>query len=351
MTKKKAAQGGTFRKFIIAIVIILIIALGFTGLNYYLKYFGPNVTGQQEYLYIHTGATFNDVFDTIKKEGIVKDSTTFYWSAQNMNYTKRVKPGRYRLREGMSNRKLINMLASGAQEPVTLSFHNLRLKQQFAGFVSKKIEPDSATILRLLDSAGFVRQYGFTPDNVYTMFLPNTYQIYWNTSPKKFFKRMYANYEKFWTQGRRQKAAEINLDPIQVSILASIVDAEALHDDEMPTIAGLYLNRLKKGIKLEADPTVIFAENDFTIHRVLSKYLSINSPYNTYLHTGLPPGPIMMPSVNAVNDVLNYKKSGYLYMCAKEDFSGYHNFAANLADHKVNARKFQRALNERNIKR
>ncbi len=351
MAKKKASSGGTFRKFIVAIVIILIIALGFTGLNYYLKYFGPNVTGNREYLYIRTGATFNDVFDTIKKDGMVKDSTTFYWSAKNMNYIDRVKPGRYHLHEGMSNRKLINMLASGTQEPVTVSFHDLRLKEQFAGFISKKIEPDSVAILRLLDSASFVQQYGFTTENVYTMFLPNSYQMYWNTSPEKFFKRMYANYEKFWTPERKQKAAEINLDTIQVSILASIVDAEALHDEEMPTIAGLYINRLKKGMKLESDPTVIFAENDFTIHRVLLRYLSINSPYNTYLHTGLPPGPIMMPSVNAINAVLYYQRNNYLYMCAKADFSGDHAFATNVADHLINAHKFQQALNERNIKR
>jgi len=351
MTKKKASTGGTFKKFIIAMVVILIIALGLTGLNYYLKYFGPNVTGKQEYLYIHTGATFNDVFDTIKQKGIVKDSATFYWSAKNMNYVNRVKPGRYHLHEGMSNRKLINMLASGTQEPVTVSFHNLRQKEQFAGFVSKKIEPDSSAIIKLLDSASYLRQFGFTTDNVYTMFLPNSYQMYWNTSPEKFFKRMYANYEKFWTPERRQKAAAINLDPIQVSILASIVDAEALHDDEMPAIAGLYLNRLKKGMKLESDPTVIYAENDFTIRRVLLRYLSINSPYNTYLHTGLPPGPIMMPSINAVNSVLDYQKNDYIYMCAKADFSGYHAFASNQADHLVNAHKFQQALNDRNIKK
>ncbi len=351
MAKKKAKSGSTFRKFIAALVVILIIALGLTGLNYYLKYFGPNVTDKQEYLYIHTGEGFNAVFDTIKEKGIVKDSTTFYWAAQNMNYVNRVKPGRYRLHEGMSNRKLINMLLSGAQEPVTVAFHNLRLKEQFVGFISKKIEADSLSIIRLLDSAGYVRQFGFTTDNVYTMFLPNSYQMYWNTSPDKFFRKMYANYEKFWTEDRKQKATAINLTPVEVSILASIVDAEALHDEEMPTIAGLYLNRLKKGMKLEADPTVIFAENDFTIKRVLSRYLSINSPYNTYLHTGLPPGPIMMPSVAAVNDVLNYKPSDYIYMCAKEDFSGNHNFATNMADHLINAHKFQQALNERNIRR
>ncbi|WP_428331078.1 endolytic transglycosylase MltG [Mucilaginibacter sp.] len=351
MTTEKKSSGGTLKKFIVALVIIIIIALGFTGLNYYLKYFSANVTGKQEYLYIHTGAKFEDVYKTIQDEGIVKDTSTFYWAAQNMNYTTRVKPGRYHLHEGMSNRKLINMLASGTQAPVTLAFHNLRLKEQFAGFVAKKLEPDSTSIIRLLDSASYVQQYGFTTDNVYTMFMPNSYQMYWNTSPEKLFKRMYANYEKFWTPERKQKAEALNLDPIKVSILASIVDAEALHDEEMPAIAGLYLNRLKKGMKLEADPTIIFAENDYTIKRVLNKYLSINSPYNTYLHTGLPPGPIMMPSVNAVNAVLDYQKSDYLYMCAKADFSGNHAFATNMADHLINAHKFQQALNERNIKR
>jgi UPF0755 protein len=350
MTEKKASSG-TFKKFIIVLVLLVIISLGITCVVYYLRYFGPNVSDKEQYLYIHTGETFDDVYKTIRDEGIVKDTTTFHWSAVNMKYTGRVKPGKYRLHEGMSNRKFINTLASGAQEPVTVSFHNLRLKEQFAGFVSKKIEPDSIAILNLLDSAAFVKQYGFTTDNVYTMFMPNSYQMYWNTSPEKFFKRMYANYEKFWTPERKQRAAEINLSPVQVSILASIVDAEALHDDEMPTIAGLYLNRLKKGMKLESDPTVIFALNDFTIHRVLNKDLKVNSPYNTYMYAGLPPGPVMMPSINAVNSVLDYKASDYIYMCAKADFSGYHAFATNVADHLVNAHKFQQALNERHIEK
>jgi len=350
MTAKKAPKSSMLRKFIIALVLVIVIALGLTGYNYYQKYFSPNVTANQEYLYIHTGATFGDVYKTVKEQNMVKDTDAFYSAAQNMNYIARVKAGRYHLHEGMSNRRLINMLASGTQEPVTLSFHNLRLKEQFAGFVGKKIEPDSAAILNLLDSTAFIKQYGFTPENVYAMFLPNTYQLYWNTSPEKFFKKMHGAYEKFWTGERRAKAAAINLDPIQVTVLASIVDAEALHDDEMPIIAGLYINRLKKGMKLESDPTIIFAENDFTIHRVLSRYLSINSPYNTYMHTGLPPGPIMMPSVNAINSVLDYQRSDYIYMCAKEDFSGYHNFATNMADHLVNAHKYQEALNERNIK-
>lgn len=350
MTEKKSPSG-LFKKFIIALVIIGVILLAFTGVNYYYKYFGPNVTDKQQYLYIHTGATYADVIKTIQEQDLVKDTVTFNWAANNMNYAHRVKPGRYHLKAGMSNRALINMLASGTQQPVALEFHGLRQKEQFAGFVAKKIEPDSTSIINLLDSASYVAKYGFTTDNVYTMFMPNSYQLYWNTSPDKFFKKMYANYEKFWTPERKQKAAAINLTPQEVSVLASIVDAEALHDNEMPAVAGLYLNRLKKGMKLEADPTVIFALNDFTIKRVLNRDLSYNSPYNTYLNKGLPPGPIMMPSVNAVNAVLDYQHNDYIYMCAKADFSGNHAFASNMADHLVNAHKFQQALNDRNIKR
>jgi UPF0755 protein len=350
MTTQKSSSG-VFKKFIIALVLIIVIALAGTGIFYYLRLFGPNVTDKQDYLYIHTGSKFDDVYKTIREQGIVKDTTTFMWAAHNMKLINRVKPGKYRLKEGMSNRSFINMLKAGNQEPVTLAFHNFRLKEQFAGFVSKKLEPDSVSILRLLDSAKFAEQYGFTTDNIYTVFIPNSYQFYWNTTPEKFFTRMYANYQKFWTPERKQKAEALNLSAQQVSVLASIVDAEALHDDEMNTIAGLYLNRLKKGIKLQADPTVIFAMNDFTIKRVLNKYLVKDSPYNTYMYTGLPPGPIMMPSVNAINAVLDYKKSNYLYMCAKEDFSGYHNFADNEAEHRINARKLHQALNDRNIKR
>ena len=338
-----------FKKFIIALVVLIVLGLGITCVIYYLNYFGPNVTDKHEYLYIHTGADYDDVYKTIRDSDMVKDSTTFNWAAENMKYKSRIKAGRYRLKPGMSNRALINMLASGTQEPVTLSFHTMRLKEQFAVYVSKKIEPDSTAILNLLDSAAFVKQYGFTTDDVFTMFLPNTYQLYWNSSPEKFFKKMYAGYEKFWTPERKQKAADIGLSQVQVSILASIVDAEALHDDEMPTIAGLYLNRVKKGMKLESDPTIIFALHDFTIHRVLNKDLTVNSPYNTYTHTGLPPGPVMMPSINALNSVLDYQKNDYLYMCAKADFSGYHAFATNVADHLVNAHAFQKALSERHI--
>lgn len=350
MSAKKTNKGGSSRKIIIAIVIIVLLAIAGTGLFYYMRYYGPNVTDSQEYLYIHTGATYSDVYKTIRDEGIVKDSVTFNRAAHAKHYTTRVKPGRYHLKSGMSNRDLLNMLITGRQEPVKIAIKNLRLKEDFARYMAKNIEADSASIIHLLDSADYVKKFGFTTDDVYTMILPNTYDMYWNVPPHKMFSKLYAEYEKFWTPERKQQAAALKLTPAKVSILASIVDAEALHDDEMPTIAGLYLNRLKTGMKLESDPTVIFAAHDFTIHRVLLKHLAINSPYNTYLHTGLPPGPIMMPSINAVKAVLNYKKNDYIYMCAKEDFSGYHNFATTRAQHLINAHKYQQALDERNIK-
>ncbi|MEO6149983.1 MAG: endolytic transglycosylase MltG [Mucilaginibacter sp.] len=351
MDQKQKPTSGRFKKFIIALVVIIVLALSITGVTYYLRYFGPNVTGNEEYLYIKTGSNFNDVYQTIREKGMVKDTTTFLWSAHNMKFVGRVKSGKYKLDKGMSNRALINRLASGTQEPVKVTLRNMRLKEQFAAFVSTKLEADSVTLLNLLDSANFVARYGFTTDNVYTMFLPDSYEFYWDTPADNFFEKMYGNYQKFWTQERKDKAAALNLSPVQVSVLASIVDAEALHDDEMPAIAGLYLNRLRMGRKLQADPTVIFAVHDFTIKRVLNKYLLTNSPYNTYLYEGLPPGPIMMPSINAIKAVLDPQKSDSIYMCAKEDFSGYHNFAVTEADHLKNARKFQQALNERNIKK
>jgi len=351
MTEEKKKGLSPFKKFLIAFALIVVVILGITVFNYYLRYMGKSVTDNEKYLYIKTGSSFDDVYRTIREKEIVKDSIVFLWVAQNMDYPLAVKPGKYRLEDGMSNRALINMLKAGNQEEVSMRFRGYRLKQDFAAYVSKQIEPDSASLVNLLDSTEFISKYGFNKDNVYAMFIPNTYNMYWNISGDAFFKRMYDEYQKFWTKERLDKAKALGLDPIKVSILAAIVDAEALHDKEMPTIAGLYLNRLRKGIKLQADPTVIYANNDFTIRRVLNRHLTKDSPYNTYVYKGLPPGPIMMPSINAIDAVLNYETHNYIYMCAKEDFSGYHNFAVTVAEHQANARRFQQALNERNIKR
>ncbi len=351
MTNKKSKKLSITSKIFFSLALIIVIASGVIGFNYYRKYFSPNVTENQEYLYIRTGSNMDDVLNTIKEGKIVKNISTFHRAALSMDYPKRVKPGRYKLEKGMSNRRLINMLKAGNQEPVKLRFQNLRLKNDFAKYIGEQLETDSVALLKLLDSSGYISKYGFNKDNIYTMFIPNSYEMYWNTSAEEFFKRMNGEYQKFWNSERKAKAKQVELSPIQVSILAAIVDAEALHNDEMPFIAGLYLNRYHQGIRLQADPTVIFANNDFTIRRVLNKHLTINSPYNTYVINGLPPGPIMMPSISAIDAVLNYKKHNYIYMCAKEDFSGYHNFAVTTAEHQQNARKFQQALNRMNIKR
>lgn len=319
--------------------------------KWYKNYLAPNVTNKIEFLYVPTGSTFEELIQNMQKQGILIDSASFRWVANKKDYPANIKAGKYALHAEMNNSDLVKKLRAGIQEPVKLRFQNIRLKGEFAKFISTQLEPDSASIMHLMNNDSLASQYGFDTEDFYTMFIPNTYEFWWNTSAEKFFDKMYAEYSKFWTTERLDKAKTLNLTPIQVSILASIVKGEAMHNDEMPKIAGLYINRLNKGILLQADPTVIFSAQDFTIRRVLNKHLIIPSPYNTYLNRGLPPGPITMPSIASIDAVLNAQKHNYIYMCANDDFSGYHNFAVNISEHLLNARKFQKALNDRNIKK
>lgn len=346
---KKAIKNST--KIIIVVAIIILMVGGFMGLKFYKTYFAPNVIGDQAYLYIKTGSNYDDLISSLQNKDVLKDLGTFKEAAGKMKLAATLKPGRYGLKQGLNNRTLINMLKAGNQEPVKLKFQNIRKKENFAAYMAKNMEADSLAFISVLDSTALLEKYGFDKENSYTLFIPNTYEMYWNISPLAFFEKMQKEYVKFWTAERRQKAEKLNLTPIQVSILASIVDSEALYDKEMPIIAGLYLNRLNRGILLQADPTVIFANNDFTVKRVTNKLLGVDSRYNTYKYKGLPPGPIMMPSINAIDAVLNKDDNNYIYMCAKEDFSGYHNFAENEAQHNINAKKYREALNKRNIYR
>lgn len=339
----------TGTKMILLGLLVVLAIGGYFGLKFYKVYFAANTTGKEKYLYVRTGHTLDDLFEELRRKDILTEIGTFSQAAAKMDLARSLKPGRYKLAKGMNNRSIINMLKSGNQDPVKLKFQNLRKKENFAGYLSGNLEPDSLTFINVLDSAVLIEKYGFNKDNSYVMFIPNTYEMYWNVTATEFFDRMHQEYEKFWNDGRKQKAAALNLTPIQVSILASIVDAEALYDKEMPIIAGLYLNRLNKGILLQADPTVIFANNDFTVKRVTNSLLQVQSKYNTYKYAGLPPGPIMMPSINAIDAVLNRDKNNYIYMCAKEDFSGYHNFAVTVQEHELNAKKYREALNKRNI--
>ena len=344
-------QPGTKKntKIILAVVLILLVAGGFFGLKQYNIYFAPNVAADESYLFIRTGAGIDDLYQEIKIKHLLKDIGSFSEAAAKMELAGRLKPGRYKLSKGMTNRRLINLIKAGNQDPVKLKFHGIRKKEDFAGYLAKNLESDSTAFSKVLDSAALIEKYGFTADNSYTMYIPNTYEMYWNTTPAEFFDRMQKEYDKFWTAARKEKAAALKLSPQEVTVLASIVDAEALYDKEMPVIAGLYLNRLNKGILLQADPTVIFANNDFTVKRVTNALLRVESKYNTYKYAGLPPGPIMMPSINAIDAVLNHDHNNYIYMCAKEDFSGYHAFAVTKAEHEINANKYRAALNKRNI--
>ncbi|MGK6351022.1 endolytic transglycosylase MltG [Parapedobacter sp. DT-150] len=347
MEKKKK---GSVRVLLL-IAAVVVVAGGIVAYRYYKGFFAPNVTAETEYLYVYTHWDFEDVMTSIGELHAVEDTAAFRWAATKMDYPTRVKPGKYKLEPGMNNRTLVNKLGGGFQEPVNLRFENVRLKENLAAVLAGQLEPDSLAFINLLNNDTLAGQYGFDRENFFSMFIPNTYEFYWNTSTARFAERMHEEYQRFWSAARKEKAAQLNLTPQEVSVLASIVKGEALHTDEMPTIAGLYLNRLRKGMLLQADPTVIFANNDFTIRRVLYKHLRMDSPYNTYLYRGLPPGPIMMPSIASIDAVLNYRQHDYLYMVAKDDFSGYHNFAVTQAEHNANARKFQQALNERNIMR
>ncbi|RZK48479.1 MAG: endolytic transglycosylase MltG [Pedobacter sp.] len=339
------------RKLIVGILVVIGFVAALLAFKFYRVFMAPNTLSEVKVLYIKTGSNIDDVNKSILEEGLLKDFSTFVTASIRMDLAEKIKPGRYEIKPGMNNRTLINKIKSGSQDPVQLKLQNYRKKGNFIAYLAKQLEADSVSLSKVLDSLPLLQEKGFNKDNNYVMYIPNTYQVYWNVKPLDFFERMFKEYQNFWNAEKKSKAKELGLSPIEVGILASIVDAEALFDKEMPTIAGLYLNRLNRGILLQADPTVIFANNDFTVKRVTNALLQVNSPYNTYKNRGLPPGPIMMPSVAALNAVLNREKNNYIYMCAKEDFSGYHNFAETVEQHNINAKKYRDALNKRNIYR
>ena len=327
----------------------------FIAYHFYNVIYSNNVkleSKQNFYLYIATDSDFNSVLDSLKKNDILKDTSSFIWVANKKKYNERVKAGRYLIKSKMNNNDIINMLRIGSQKPVKLTFNNIRTKEDLASKISKNIEADSLEILKLLNSNEFLSKYHFKKHSILSMFIPNTYEFYWNTSAEKFFERMNIEYKKFWTKKRLDKAKKLKMNLVEVSTLASIVQAEqSVHNDEKARVAGLYINRLRKGMLLQSDPTVVYAIGDFTIRRVLNRDKEIDSPYNTYKYVGLPPAPINLPEISSIDAVLNYEKNNYIFMCAKADFSGYHNFSTNSRQHGIYARKYQRALNRKGIRR
>jgi len=301
-------------------------------------------------LKIPEGSDWEDILLQFEHDSLLRSAVSLDRLAKWSGYAERIKPGYYRIKPGMNNKEILRLLASGRQEEVKLVIRSSWDKSKLIGYVCQEITADSMYLINLLNDSSRLNKLGWTPDNITAAFIPNTYNFYWTTNGDEFLARMLKEHARFWNDTRKAKAKAINLTPIEVSILASIVEKETAKSDEMPTVAGVYLNRLKKGMKLEADPTVIFAVGNPEIRRVTSAMLQYESPFNTYYVTGLPPGPICMPSIQAIDAVLKNEKHDYIYFCAKEDFSGYHNFTSSYNQHLINARKYRLELNKRGIR-
>ncbi|WP_276134316.1 endolytic transglycosylase MltG [Polluticoccus soli] len=340
-----ASKKGRFRWIGLLILVLFVVgAIALWGV------FGPNTGDMKgDYLYIHTGSTYADVQKALQEGGFVRNMTSFDQVAKRSGYPEKVKAGKYKINKGMSNYNMVRRLRNGDQEPVKLVINKLRTKQDLMRLVSKNLEADSLEFRALLNDNGFLSQYGLDSNTSMAAVIPDTYEFWWNTDAKKTFAKLAKYYKQYWNDERKQKAAAKNLKPEQVVTLASIVEEETNKNDEKGNIASVYMNRMKIGMRLQADPTIKFAVQDFTLRRIGGVHMQNPSPYNTYRYAGLPPGPICTPSKKTLEAVLNAPDTKYIYFCAKEDFSGYHRFAASYAEHQKNASLYQKALNARGI--
>ncbi|MDR2936173.1 MAG: endolytic transglycosylase MltG [Rikenellaceae bacterium] len=328
---------------------LLLLAAVWVGTACY-NYAVREAVQQEGFLYIPTDGTYAGLLDSLAAHDFLKNTNAFDRMARQKGLPDGLLAGRYEIKKGMTLRSLLGMLKGGLQKPLNVTFNTIRTMDRLAGVVARYLEPDTLALLAVLTDDAVAARYGFKPETFIGMFIPNTYQFFWNTSPTGFLDRMRKEYDAFWTDERQARCDALNLSREEVTTLASIVAEETRMSDEMPRVAGVYLNRLRIGMLLQADPTVKYATGDFTLRRILFRHLEIDSPYNTYKNKGLPPGPICMPSIRAVDAVLNAEKHDYIFFCAKEDFSGYHNFAATLAQHNANALRWSQALNRRGIK-
>jgi len=328
------------------LVCILLIA----GILYY--FFFSSMTGKDktQYLYIDQNDNIDSVLVKLKDISSEHGLFAFQTLARHTNYKEKIRTGRYGIKPSEGAFTAFRHIKNGMQEPLNLTIPSVRTMDRLAAFLSQKLMLDSTEIITALNDSAICRKYGYTKETMPCMFIPNTYDIYWNVSTETLLDRMKKESDKFWNKERTDKANALKLSPQQVITMASIVDEETANDQEKPMIAGMYYNRLNTGMPLQADPTVKFAIGDFSLKRIYNNMLFVNSPYNTYRNTGLPPGPIRIPTVAGIDAVLNLVHHEYLYMCAKEDFSGTHNFARTYAEHLANAAKYSAALNKRGIK-
>ncbi len=346
MTQQKSS---TRKNLLFVLLAIVLIGAYFAWQPLKAIYFSgvPRSIGKT-YVTIPTGSNFEQVVGLLKNGGFIEDEASFRWLAEQMKYKRdTMRAGRYEIQPGWSNRDLITNLRAGKQAPVKVVLNNERLPEEIAGQVSRFIEADSLSLLTLFQDKNYLQSIGYTPETLLSAFIPNTYEMFWNTDAKGFMKRMLKEHDAFWDKNdRRAKAKTLGLNEAEVYTVASIVERETNNTGEKPVIAGVYLNRLKIDMKLQADPTCVFATRDFQTHRVTMYHTTFDSPYNTYMYKGLPPGPISMAAIPTLDAVLNYDKHDYLYFCAKPDNSGTHAFAVTFAAHKVNADRFQNWLNQ-----
>ena len=333
--------------------VIALAGLLFVCFSYYAYqiFKTPNIQVKKKdfVLYIPSNGNFTSVMDTLMKYEVLTDKLSFAFVAKLLDYQEHVRPGRYQLSAGATNLTIVRKLKNGQQDPLKLTFNNIRIKRDLAAKLDETLEFSADEFLVQINDPKIVAEYGFDTNTVMAMFLPNTYEVFWNSTPEEFMKKMNKEYKRFWNKERLNKAQAAGFTPIQIAVIASIVEAETNKNDEKSRIAGVYINRLKSDMPLQADPTVKFALQDFTIKRVTQEHTAVESPYNTYKNTGLPPGPINMPSTVTLDAVLNYEKHKYIYFCASPNEIGYHDFAESYRDHVNNANRYRKFLDKQKI--
>jgi UPF0755 protein len=320
------------------------------GLVYYYFFSSFSSEDKTTFVYIDNDDDIDSVICKLRPHSSTHAMKGYTTLVRHSHYAEHIRVGRYALEPGVSTFNTFRYIKNGIQAPLNLTVPSVRTAERLAAVIGKKLMADSAAIMEAIKNKEIQKELGFDSVTFAAMVIPNTYDIYWTTTPEKFLKRLKKEYDAFWDSDRKGMAKSLGLTPIQVSTLASIIDEETANDEEKPAIAGMYLNRLHIDMPLQADPTIKFALKDFSLKRIYNSMLSVKSPYNTYTNTGLPPGPIRVPSVAGIDAVLNAEHHDYLYMCAKEDFSGTHNFARTYQEHLLNAAKYSKALNERGIK-
>jgi len=338
------------KKKILIPLIVFSTLLSTTSVYTYQMLFSPNflINHPDKMIIIDDDTDFKGLTNQLIEDTLLNDVISFSFLSKLMKYSENIKEGAYKVKMNMSNYDLISMLRAGNQTPINITFSYSRKINDLAQKISEKLKISEKDLMDFI-TENSQSNYGFDNQNIIGMFLPDTYEVYWDITPKNLLDRMKSEYDKFWNSERTTKLERVNLSKNEVITLASIVASETNKIDEADRIAGVYINRLRKNMLLQADPTLIYAANDFSIRRVLNKHKKIKSPYNTYMNKGLPPGPIRLSPKKYIDAVLNFENHRFIFFCAKDDFSGYHEFAITLSEHNKNARKFQRALNKRKI--